>query len=170
MASVSRVVTIVTAMAFFGLAMRAVAMQPPSTTPRTVIVVGCIGQAVNDGSLGGSPGVPPSAPATAGTLANSAQPTGIYLLNGATPPDASADLREKAALGRPTREGSVTYELEGQQAELQRHAGRLVEVTGVLTVSSRGTTALTSSQVNHLKVARLRSLASKCPRPSPIEK
>lgn len=165
MSIVSSVLTIATATAISFTAVVVVAMQPPPVS-RTVTVVGCISQAVNDGSLSGSPGVPPSTPATAGTLANSAEPTGVYLLNGATPPDTTADLRDDAEARQPPRHRRVTYELEGQQAEFQRHAGRLVEVTGVFTVSSRGTTALTASTVNHLKVARVRSLARKCPSPS----
>jgi hypothetical protein len=138
-------------------------------TQGSVTAVGCISPAVQDGSLSGSPGVPPATPATAPVLANSAQPTGVFLLNGATAPDATAEQREHAAKGHVPKENAVTYELEGQQPELDRHVGELVEVTGTLTVQAKGP-AQTKSTVHHLKLSSVRALAPKCPSATELDK
>ncbi len=170
MSSMSTTLTIVTiALASIGPT-NGVFGQTPAKAPHTITAVGCVSPAVNDGSLSGSPGVPPSTPATAPILANSAQPTGAFLLNSATPPDATADARKAAASGQPITEVAVTYVLEGQQPEFQRLSGQLVEATGALVVHSRGTTSQTTSKVNHLKVTALRSLAPKCPGPPKLAK
>lgn len=170
MSSMSIVLTIVTtAAAFFGT-VSAVFAQTSGREPHAITAVGCISPAVNDGSLSGSPGVPPSTPATAPILANSAQPTGAFLLNSATPPDATPAARQEAASGQPLTEVGVTYVLDGQQPEFHRLSGHLVEVTGALTVHSKGTTSQTTSKENHVKVTSLRSLAPKCPSPPKLAK
>jgi hypothetical protein len=162
------VVTIVTSgVVCLGAVVSEAQTQRPSAGPITA--VGCISPAVHDGSLSGSPGVPPATPATAPVLANSAQPTGAFLLNSATAPDATAEQRTHAAAGHVPKENAVTYELEGEQAELERRVGELVEVSGTLTVNAKGTGS-TKSTVNHLKLSSVRALAPKCPSAAELDK
>ncbi len=46
-------------------------------------------------------GVPPAPPSRADVLANSSEPLNVFMLNGATPPDANETARTKAAAGEP---------------------------------------------------------------------
>ncbi|MGE3474006.1 MAG: hypothetical protein AB7O28_26940 [Vicinamibacterales bacterium] len=129
----------------------------------SITAVGCISPAVHDGSLSGGPGVPPATPNTAPILANSAQPTGVFLLSGATAPDATAEDRQHLAAGHPAKDEGVTYELEGMSSEVERHKGQLVEVTGTLSLRSRGGEAETRTPVHHLRLASVKAVSPKCP-------
>jgi hypothetical protein len=137
--------------------------QQSAGSGRSVVVIGCVSPAVPDGSLSGSPGVAPATPATAPTLANSGQPTGVSLLTGALPADASAEVRAEALAGRsPARATLTTYVLDGPQSRLADHVGHWVEVRGKLTVLPTGT-GESKAPVNHLLLETIRMLTAKCP-------
>ena len=52
--------------------------QDHTNTPFTAI--GCVNRAVQSGSVGGSAGVPPAPPSSADVLANTSDPTNVFLL------------------------------------------------------------------------------------------
>ena len=147
-------------------AVSGVTAQQPRSSDSSIVTVGCVAQAIPDGSLSGSPGVPPSTPATAPILANAGQPTGSFVLSGATPADASAEVRAEAAAGRPPAAATslTTYALGGSPSEVARHVGHWVEVTGNLTVASAGGEESIKTPVKHLTPVVIRMIASKCPR------
>src|SRR5439155_2570665 len=62
----------------------------------SITTVGCVNRAVQDGSLAGSPGVPPTTPNSAAVLANSNEPTDVFLLNGAEAPHPAGEPGAKA--------------------------------------------------------------------------
>ena len=130
--------------------------QAQGTTP--FVAVGCVAHAVHDGSLTGSPGVPPATPNTAPVLANSSEPTGAYVLNGATPPAAAAT---GTAAAKP-----FAYALDGSAQQLQPHVGHRVEVTGRLVRGRTGTAASEKTPVDRIQVASVKMLEASCPQPS----
>ena len=145
--------------------------QQPANAGRSIVTIGCVSQAVSDGSLAGSPGVPPATPATAPALANSGQPTGALLLTGALPDDASDELRAEARAGRPpsSRVPRTTYVLDTGQVEVSKHVGHWMEVEGTLTVVSTGG-GEAKAPVNHLAVRSVRMLKDACPKASDDQK
>jgi hypothetical protein len=148
------------ALSIFGFAIG----QPSIESGRPIVTIGCVSQAVPDGSLAGSPGVPPATPASAPTLANSGQPTGALLLTGALSDDASEDVRAAAKDGRATtsRSPAMTYVLDGGPAEMSKHLGHWIEVDGTLTVLPTRAGEATAP-VHHLAVRSVRMLKDKCP-------
>jgi hypothetical protein len=125
-----------------------------TTTPSSSIaVIGCVSRAVQTGSLTGAPGVPPATPETAPALANSQEPTGQLVLEGAKPADARGNQAAK----------TVTYVLDGKTAELEGYVGQQVEVTGSLRTSETGMSSV-KTQFERLNVASLKPLGQ-CPKP-----
>jgi hypothetical protein len=134
-------------------------------TGKSIVVEGCINRAQQDGSLAGSPGVPPASTSTAPQLANSSEPTNTFLLNGATAPE--PNVKPDAAGAAPAITHS--YVLDGTREELERHLGHHVEVTGTLTIVSESAEPEARNQVQRVKVAGIRMLSAACPA-SPTEK
>jgi hypothetical protein len=158
------VLTLLTAWALALSSLGSAMGQQSTDSGRSIVTIGCVSQAVPDGSLAGSPGVPPATPASAPTLANSAQPTGALLLSGALPDDASEESRSEAKAGRaPTsRVPAMTYVLDDGPPEISKHIGHWIEVEGRLTVLPTGT-GEAKAPVNHLAVKGVRMLKDKCP-------
>jgi hypothetical protein len=129
-----------------------------------IVAVGCINRAQHDGSLAGSPGVPPASPSTAPALANSNEPTNAYLLNGATIPGADDETRVKATTGQATAPPATltSYVLDGARGELEQHVGHRVEVTGTLRVVTEGPEPSSRKEVRHIQVTTVRMLADSC--------
>jgi len=130
-----------------------------------IVTVGCVNRALQTGSLAPSPGVPAAAPGGAEYLANSSEPTRNFLLAGATPADATAEMRAKAAAGEPVSTSSVTYVLDGAREDVERNIGHLVEVTGMLRTVSEGDQA-NRQNVKHVAVTSIKMLAATCPGPA----
>ena len=103
-----------------------------------ITAIGCVDRAAQTGSIGGTPGLPPAPPATAGVLANASDPTNVFLLNGATAPDASTATRAQAAAGHSSRGVPTAYVLDGKPQDFEGHLGQRVEVTGTLIVPNDG--------------------------------
>ena len=118
----------------------------PSSGPSmaTITVVGCIQNAVADGSLGGTPLGTSATPADAPAVANVQPRVDGFLLTGARPAEASAvgtsGAGAPAVAGTTAAAGAVdaakdelkTYALEGNTNELASHKGHRVEITGAL--------------------------------------
>jgi len=130
-----------------------------NATGKPLTVAGCINRAVHDGSLAGSPGVPPASGSNAPQLANSNAPTNKFLLNGATPPDANTQNDAAATAAAKT----FSYVLDGAQADFEKHLGHHVEVTGTLTVVREGAEPEIKNEVHHLRVTAIKMLAASCP-------
>ena len=135
------------ALATLSLSAQAPSVPPtPSTGPSTatITVVGCIENAVADGSLGGTPLGTSATPADAPAVANIQPRVDGFLLTGARPADAGAvgtsGTSAAAAAGTTGAAGVAdaakdelkTYALEGNSSDLSSHKGHRVEITGAL--------------------------------------
>jgi hypothetical protein len=112
---------------------------------------------VNNGSLAGGDGVPPTTPNRAAVLANSNEPTDVILLNGATPPRASSE----AATHDPAATVPVSYVLDGSLRDLEPYLGHQVEVTGTLETMNEGAKDA-KTMVRHIRVASIKMIATEC--------
>lgn len=128
--------------------------QTPAGTE--VVAVGCVSRAVTDGSLSGSPGVPPASPNDAARLANSSEPTGAFLLNDAAIPAVAHVPSETSPA--PKR----SFQLDAKSAEVEPHLGHKVEVTGTIATTSVGAPTGPKTRVDHIQVKSIRMLAEKC--------
>jgi len=147
---------------------------PSSGAPgSTITVVGCIENAVADGSIGGTPLGTSATPANAGVVANAQPPVDGYLLTGARPAAPSAVGTTGAADAKPadrkesSKEELKTYALEGDRNELAAHKGHRVEITGTLAPPvSSGANAPASREfqtgVQRLRVQALKMTAESC--------
>ena len=141
--------------------------RPVAKTPApgaAIVTVGCVNRAEQNGSLAGGPGVLPATAATAPNLANSQEPTGVLLLNGAPAANATNETKTRAAAGDAVRLAPATYVLDGLREELDRHVGHQVEVTGTLRVVKEGPPTIQNT-VGHIQVASVKMLAVSCPKP-----
>lgn len=134
--------------------------QGPTNT--AIAAIGCINRAGQSGSLGGTAGMQPATPATAGMLANSSDPTNVFMLNGATMPAATKETRAQAAAGHPPTVLPTAYVLDGKGQDFEVHLGHRVEVTGTLLAPNDGGSEATKSNVKHIRVASIRMLAPTC--------
>lgn len=132
-------------------------------TSASTVAIGCINRAAQTGSVGGSAGVPPATPATAEVLANSSDVVNTFLLNAATPPDATEEARARAAAGEPPTELQTAYVLDGKPQDFEGHLGHRVEVTGTLLAPNDGGPAAAKSNVKHIRVTAIRMLSTTCP-------
>jgi hypothetical protein len=130
-----------------------------STGP-SVTASGCVNRALNNGSLAGGPGVPPTTPNRAAVLANSNEPTGVILLNGATPPRPSGE----AATHDAAATVPLSYVLDGSLRDLEPHLGHQVEVTGSLQTVNEGPKDAQTT-VRHIRVASIKMIATECAKP-----
>ncbi len=141
---------------------------PQQPVPSQVVVVGCINRVTHNGSVGGIAGAVPATPGNAATLANTQEPTGAFILNGATVDEMNG--RAAADTEAPGRTLHA-YVLEGRAADVQKHVGHRVEIKGrLLPPKADGAPAATKSNVKRLEVASLRMIAAACstpPTPTP---
>lgn len=122
-----------------------------------ITATGCVNRAVTDGSLAGSPGVPPATPNTAPTLANTATPTGAFVLN-----HAQVAGEVTATSGSTATASPRSFQLDGLTTELEKHVGQQIEVKGTLRTSAAGSdTART--RIEHITVAAVRMVSETCP-------
>ena len=129
--------------------------QTPS--PDLFVAVGCVARATHNGSIAGSPGVPPASPNTAPTLANSSEPTQAFMLNEAVvKPSAPSDQKENGDVEKPR-----TFVLDGPQ-KLDAHVGHRMEVTGKIVRAYGGAKAGDKEPVDHIQVASLKMVGSDC--------
>ena len=102
----------------------------------TITVVGCVQNAVADGSVAGTPLGTSATPANAGAVANAQPPIDGYLLTGARPARRGARRNVRRVSGRTRqREGNVEGRAEdlrpgGNRDELAAHKGHRVEISG----------------------------------------
>jgi len=120
------------------------------------VAVGCVARPVHDGSLAGSPGVPPALPNAAPVLANSSEPTNAFVLNGATTPSSGEQGGQESATAKPR-----TFVLDGANG-LDAHVGHRVEVTGKLVRAYGGAKAGDKQPVDHIQVTALKMVAATC--------
>jgi hypothetical protein len=143
------------ALALFGSSAAAAQSDGQSITAR-----GCVNRAVNNGSLAGGPGLPPTTPNRAAVLANSNEPTDVILLNGATPLPANSETTARDLGSTPP----VSYVLDGSLRDLEPHLGHQVEVSGTLqTMNEDAKDAKT--MVRHIHVASIKMIATECAKP-----
>jgi hypothetical protein len=145
---------------------------PPTSAPgSTITVIGCVENAVADGSIGGTPLGTSATPANAGAVANAQPPVDGYLLTGARPAGESPVGTTGAAAGTPARDvGSSkvelkTYALEGNRDELAAHKGHRVEITGMLAPpvpSTKPTDREFQTGVQRLRVQAIKMTAGSC--------
>ena len=100
----------------------------------TITVVGCLQNAVADGSLGGTPLGTSATPADAGVVANVQPPIDGYILAGARPAGRSVvgTSGSAPATDAPEKPELRTYALEGKADEFAPYKGQQVEVTGTV--------------------------------------
>jgi hypothetical protein len=137
-----------------------------------VRVVGCVENAVADGSLGGTPLGTSATPANAGAVANAQPRIDGFLLTGARPAEAApvgtSGAADAAARGHDAAKDELkTYALEGNREELAAHKGHRVEVSGTLAPPvSSGANAPASREfqtgVQRLRVQAIKMLAESC--------
>ena len=134
------------------------AAQAPGTSKpgASIVTVGCINRGQQSGSLASTPGAPPATPETAPVLANSGEPTNWFVLAGAKAPPSGA------AAGT-TKPPLVTYRLEGDVREFEKHNGHRMEVTGAIVARTGPEEAATKSNIAVLRVQSMKMLASECP-------
>jgi hypothetical protein len=168
------------ALATLSLSAQAPSVPPtPSTGPSaaTITVVGCIENAVADGSLGGTPLGTSATPANAGTVANVQPPVDGFLLTAARPAEAgavgtsgasSAGAVSTAGAAAAATEELKTYALEGDRNDLAAHKGHRVEITGALAppassgVNPRPDPEAFKTGVQRLRVQSVKMIAASC--------
>ena len=126
----------------------------------SITATGCGNRAVNNGSLAGGPGVPPTTPNRAAVLANSNEPTDVILLNGATPPRPNSETATHGAAAT----APISYVLDGSLRDLEPHLGHQVEVTGTLQAVNEGAKDA-KTMVRHIRVASIKMIATECAKP-----
>ena len=136
-----------------------------------VTVAGCLQRAERNGSAGGTVVGTSASPNTAGVEANSGALVDAFLLSEATPvvagaPQAPADATGTTATGTSGKTDITTFGLSGREAELERHQGARLQVTGTVVppaTSGRGTgNAATATGVKRIEVESFKILADKC--------
>jgi hypothetical protein len=103
-------------------------------------------------------------PTAAPVLANSNEPTGVFLLSGVAPQ--SRNERGTAGTDSSIRESAeppISYVLEGNPADFERHLGQQVEVTGTVRIVNEGVEGA-KSEVRHLRAASIKMVAAECPK------
>ncbi|MGE3957019.1 MAG: hypothetical protein AB7H96_09910 [Vicinamibacterales bacterium] len=124
-----------------------------------VTMVGCLQRAQLNGSLGGTVVGTSASPARADDEANSGALVDAFLLTQAAP----------AAVDRPSADAPrppMSFGLEGHEAELERHQGARVQVTGVVAppvTSGRGTGgSATQAGTRRIRVESVTALSGAC--------
>jgi hypothetical protein len=133
------------------------AQTPFAKTGTPLVTVGCINRGQHSGSLASTPGAPPATPETAPVLANTADPTNTFVLAGARPQG-----EQPAADGKP-RAPLMTYRLEGDMREFEKHNGHRVEVTGTVDARTGPEKPETKSNIAVLRVQSMKMISAECP-------
>lgn len=146
------------------------AAQTPEDGAR-MTVSGCLQRAQKDGSIGGTVVGTTAPPNVADREANSSEMVEAFLLAYATPvgardaqpqPAAGADARPTGTAG----EEPTSFGLQGREAELEKHTGARVEVTGTVvpaTSSERGSGgAATAAGTKRLRVESFKVVDASC--------
>lgn len=107
------------------------AQTTPAPTP-SFSVTGCIAEVQRDGSLGVKATGPQATPETAAIEANNPIPTGRYQLLDATPAAGAAPTAAGTQAADAAAPAKTTYALRGQEAELAKHVGHRVQISGAL--------------------------------------
>ena len=139
----------------------------------TITVVGCVQNAVADGSVAGTPLGTSATPANAGAVANAQPPVDGYLLTGARPADAApvgtsgASAAATANDKETSKDALKTYALEGNRDEFAAHKGHRVEISGTLAPPvSSGANAPANREfqtgVQRLRVQAIKMTAESC--------
>lgn len=161
-----------------------------TTTGEKLTVTGCLQRAQRNGSVGGTVVGTSASPNTADDEANSGALVNAFLLTDATAGPAAgsttapasganaaasgasasaSSAATPAATGTAGRAEPTTFGLQGQEAELERHQGARVEVTGTVippATSGRGTGGgATASGAKRLRVESYKVVAEKCTAP-----
>ena len=127
-----------------------------------VTVSGCLQRAQRNGSAGGTVVGTSASPNTAGDEANSSALVDAFLLSAATPVVGGVP----QATGTSGTADITTFGLSGREAELERHQGARVQVTGKVVppaTSGRGTGGTaTATGVTRIEVESFKILADKC--------
>jgi hypothetical protein len=147
----------------------------PSTGPAmaSITVVGCIQNAVADGSLGGTPLGTSATPASAPAVANVQPRVEGFLLTGARPAEAGAVGTSGANAAAGTADAAKaealkTYALEGNNDELAAHKGHRVEITGAIAPPASSGANQPPDQdafktgVERLRVQSIKMVAQEC--------
>jgi hypothetical protein len=148
---------------------------PPTPSTATagpaITVVGCVENAVADGSLGGTPLGTSATPASAGVVANAQPAVDGFLLTGARPaapsPVGTTGIAPAADNKESVKEELKTYALEGDRNQIAAHKGHRVEITGTLAPpASSGANAPASREfqtgVQRLRVQAIKMTAESC--------
>jgi len=162
------------------LATALLSAQEPQTGEK-VTVAGCLQRAQRNGSVGGTIVGTSASPNTAPVEANSGAFVDAFLLAEATPvvagvPQASAAAAAAnapgttatgtSATGTSGKTDITTFGLSGHEAELERHQGARLQVTGTIVPavrSGRGTgDAATAAGARRIQVESFKILAEKC--------
>jgi hypothetical protein len=129
---------------------------------RSVSVVGCLQRNDNSGTLDSTIPESTATPETAPKLANSGEPAPGFQLAGATP------LKSSGKLAAP-----AVYVLNGSDAQLSKHLGHRVRITGVVIpnvasnaqvqgpVATQGTKQL-KGDVTRIKVTKVTMVRASC--------
>jgi hypothetical protein len=135
------------------------AQAPVSSKPGAPLVtVGCINRGQQSGSLASTPGAPPATPETAPVLANSGEPTNWFVLAGAKTPGSE----ETGAASDKPKPPLMTYRLDGDVREFEKHNGHRVEVTGHVVTPATPEKAETKSNISVLRVQSMKMIAREC--------
>jgi hypothetical protein len=120
----------------------------------TVSVRGCVTRVQRDGTLSATGTARTATPDTASTEANSGETIEAFTLKDATTP-----------VGQKKTTGRTEYALQGSGAELAKHLGHRVEITGSLLPSVAEVQAekVTAAEgIRRVQVTRVKMIAAKC--------
>ena len=148
------------------LASATISAQTPTTAEKSPIsVVGCVAPAQRDGSLGPKPTLNPPPPEAAAGEANNPEPTGRFMLLDAAPVAAGAAAAPQAD-EKSARQTRTSYTLRGHEAELAKHVGHRVEVTGALMPPAEAKlpsqAAATAEGIRAVQVEAIKMLGTDC--------
>lgn len=160
------------ALALAMLAASSMHAQDRAVTPDEAITArGCLQRGQRNGSLGGTVVGTTASPDRADDEANSSELVDAFILAEAVRADSTTQPAPSVSTGRATgttgRVEITSFGLSGHEAELGRHTGAHVEVTGVLAApatSGRGPGgAATAAGTKRIRVGSFKVLAEKCP-------
>lgn len=86
----------------------------------SIVAVGRVNRAAQNGSMTGTAVAAPATSNAAATLGNTAPLTNQFMLNGATPPEATNAALAKAISGQPTNALETSYVLNVARSETNR--------------------------------------------------
>ncbi len=143
-------------------------------TDEAITARGCLQRAQRNGSLGGTVVGTSASPDRADDEANSSEMVNAFILAEAVRTESTTSAGGSADTRRPTStsgtQGGVeltSFGLIGHEADLERHTGAQLEVTGVVAPpasSGRGPGgAATAAGTKRIRVASFKVLAEKCP-------